>query len=395
MHRFTPMLSDRIKQLEPSPTLALDARVKLLEKQGEKIINLGLGEPDFATPKIIADAGITAIENGFTHYTPVAGIPELKNAIVGQLQSENGINYLAEEIVVGVGSKAILYNIFQVLCNPGDEVILATPTWSTYLEQIKLAGAKSKQVELSPPFKLTAKEIEKKITKKTKVILLNSPCNPTGAIIERSELEKIAALAVKHDLFVVSDEIYDQLRYTKAPYISIASLGEAIKSRTITVNGFSKTYAMTGWRIGFAAGPKEIISALAAFQSQTTSNTSSIAQKAGVAALKEGKKSASEMRTEFAARREFLIREFEKIKQLEFTAPEGAFYFFVSIKKLLSEKYPTSTDWCAGLLDQEKIAVVPGEAFEAPGYFRLSFAASLSDLQKGADGIARFIESKK
>lgn len=386
------MLSTRIKQLNPSPTVSLDGKVKELQSSGVQVINLGLGEPDFPTPTIIGEAGIEAIKNGFTHYTAVSGIPELRNAVATQLHLENGLKYPTDEIIIGAGTKAILYNIFQALCNPGDEILLATPTWSTYLEQIKLAGGMPVQILLAPPFKLTAVELEKNISKKTKIILLNSPCNPTGAIIDREELEKIARLAVKHKLFVVSDEIYDKLRYTKAPYISIASLGEEIKKRTIIVNGFSKTFAMTGWRIGFAAGPKEIISALASLQGQITSCPSSISQKAALAAIKEGKEPALSMLSEFAARREFLIREFGKNKKLFFTAPEGAFYFFVSVKKLLSEKYPTSTAWCEGLLEKEKIAVVPGEAFEAPGYFRLSFAASLADLQKGVEGIVRFIQ---
>ncbi|MFA6105834.1 MAG: pyridoxal phosphate-dependent aminotransferase [Patescibacteria group bacterium] len=385
------MLTERLKQLTPSPTVSLDTKIKELQTKGIPIINLGLGEPDFATPKIISDAGIDAIESGFTHYTTVAGIPELRNAIATELQKENGLKYNSDEIIVGVGSKAILYNIFLALCNPGDEVLVATPTWNTYLEQIKLAGGIPVTVPLAPPFKLTAAELEKNLSKKTKIILLNSPSNPTGAVIEREELEQIARLAVKHNLYVISDEIYERLRYAKTPYISIASLGEEIKKRTIVVNGFSKTYAMTGWRIGFAAGPKEIISALSSLQGQITSCTSSIAQKAALAALKESKESVTEMLTEFAARREYLIREFSKLKKLSFSAPEGAFYFFVSIKKLLSEKYPTSEAWCSGLLEKEHLAVVPGEAFESPGYFRLSFAASFTDLKKGIESIKKFI----
>ena len=389
------MLSKRIKQLKPSPTISLDAKVKELQAKGIPVINLGLGEPDFATPKVIGEAGIDAINNGFTHYTAAAGIPELKNAIANDLQKESNVVYKSDEIIVGVGSKAILYNIFQTLCDRGDEVIVATPTWSTYLEQIKLAEGTPVTIQLEPPFKLTAEAVAKKITKKTKIILLNSPCNPTGAVIEREELEKIAALAVKHKIYVISDEIYDKLRYSKTPYISIASLGEEIKKYTIIVNGFSKTYAMTGWRVGYAAGPKEIISALTALQGQITSNTSSIGQKAAVAALKYGQEEAQKMHAEFSARREHLIREFGNIKELSFTAPEGAFYFFVSIKNLLNDVYPSSSEWCTGLLEAEHVAVVPGEAFEAPGFFRMSFAASMPDLDKGVEGIKRFIKKLK
>lgn len=386
------MLSHRIQNLEPSPTLSLDAKVKQLQKQGEKIINLGLGEPDFDTPESIGAAGIKAIKDGFTHYTPAAGIPELRAAIATHLKKLNKINYKPEEIIVGVGSKALLYNLFQVLCNEGDEVLVATPTWSTYLEQIKLAGAVPVEIPLEPPFKLIAENIEEKITPRTKIILLNSPGNPTGAMIDFDELKKIGDLAVEKNVFIISDEIYDRILYTNTKFVSIASLGEEIKKHVITVNGFSKSYAMTGWRIGFAAGPKEIIDGLIALQGQVTSNTSSIAQKAAITALEGDQAPVEMMRDEFAKRRDFLIKEIGTISNLIFTPPEGAFYFFVGVLDLLdADRCPTSAAWCAGLLEQQKIAVVPGEAFHAPGYFRLSFAASMDDLKKGVEGIKKFV----
>lgn len=384
------MLSTRIQQLEPSPTLSLDGKVKEMEKQGRKIINLGLGEPDFSTPKNISKAGIKAIESGFTHYTAVAGIPELRKAIADNLNN-SGLKYTPDEIIVGVGSKSILYNIFQVLCNPGDEVILSTPTWSTYVEQIKLSGAVPVLIPLDPPFKLQAEQVTQKISAKTKIILLNSPGNPTGAMIHESELKKIGELAVQKNIFIVSDEIYDRLTYGTR-HVSIASFSESIKKQTILVNGFSKSYAMTGWRIGFAAGPIQVIKGLSALQGQTTSNTSSIAQKAGVEALIGDQKSVEKMRKEFLKRRDFLVEEFGKINGLEFSAPEGAFYFFVSVKKLLNEKCPTSKTWCEKLLEEQGVAVVPGEAFKSPGYFRLSYAASMDDLKAGVAGIKKFIE---
>lgn len=384
------MLSQRIKNLEPSPTLSLDAKVKELEKNGEKIINLGLGEPDFPTPKNICEAGKKALDEGFTHYTQAAGILPLRQAIANYLRKFNNIEFSPDEIVVGVGTKTLLYNLFQVLCNPGDEVLVHTPTWSTYLEQIKLAGGVPVEITLESPFKLTANKLTEKITSKTKIILLNSPCNPTGAIIDEEELEKFGQVAAEKNIFIISDEIYDRINYGEKP-TSIASISEEIKNRIITVNGFSKAYAMTGWRIGWAAGPKEIIKALVSFQGQTTSNTFSIAQKAAIAALEENQSPVDEMRSEFEKRRNFLASELGKINGLEFTIPEGAFYFFVSVKNYLNPSMSTSTEFCRMLLEQDKVAVVPGEAFHAPGYFRLSFAASMTDLQKGVDGLNNFI----
>lgn len=386
------MLSARIQQLEPSPTLSLDAKVKELQKSGKTVINLGLGEPDFATPKNIGEAGISAIESGFTHYTPAAGIPELRITISEYLKKFNDLDYSPEEIVVGVGSKAILYNIFQTICNPGDEVIVHAPTWATYLEQIKLAGGVPVLIELKPPFKLTAKVLEHKITSRTKIILLNSPGNPTGSMIEDEELKNIGELAVRKNILIVSDEIYDRITFGKK-HLSIASISEEIKKQTITVNGMSKSYAMTGWRIGFAAGPKKIVNGIVALQGQTTSGTSSIAQKAAIEALSGDQTAVEEMRKEFEKRRDFLFEEFKRIKNLEFYLPDGAFYFFVSVNKLLNDRLPTSANWCEALLEKEGVAVVPGEAFKSPGYFRLSYAASMDELKKGAEGIKKFIEN--
>jgi aspartate aminotransferase len=377
------MISSRIQQLAPSPTLALDAKVKELQAQGKQVINLCLGEPDFDTPKHIQQAAIEAMHGGFTHYTATAGIPELRQAIAEKFLQDNKLEYDPSQIVVGVGSKQLLYHAFQVLCNEGDEVLVHTPTWSTYVEQIKLAQAKPVLVPLAPPFKLKAVDIEAYLTPRTKVILLNSPCNPTGAIIEREELEKIAQLAVKNKLYIISDEIYEKILYGGTHY-SIASFGEEIRKRTITINGFSKAYAMTGWRIGYAAGPKDIIKSMVDLQSQTTSNTSSIAQKAAVAALRGSQDQIGKMVNEFSARRSFLLKKLSDVKELDIIKPEGAFYLWVSVKKLLNSTSPTSQIWCERLLIESKIAVVPGEAFLYPGYFRLSFATSMSELEVAA-----------
>ncbi len=387
------MLANRIKNLEPSPTLAIDAKVRDLVRKGKEIANLGVGEPNFATPKYICDAAREAIREGFTHYTPAGGIPELRMEIAEYLRKKNNLNYSPEEIMVGAGSKSILYNLFQILCDPDDEVIITTPTWGTYFEQIKLSGALPVEIPLLPPFKLQAENLRNKITAKTKVILLNSPSNPTGAIIDEVELKKIGELAVKKNLYIVVDEIYGQMTYGNKRCVSIASLGEEIKKRTITVNGFSKSFAMTGWRVGFAAGPKEIIEVAIALQGQTTFANSSISQKAALTALQGKDDEVKKMQTEFTARHDYLTKELAGIDGIDFTEPDGAFYFFVSIKNLLSTKYPTSAAWCEGLLDKEQVAVVPGEAFHAPGYFRLSYGAALDEVKKGVEGIKRFIRS--
>ena len=385
------MLADRIKNLEPSPTLAIDAKVRDLVRQGKEIANLGVGEPNFATPKYICDAAAAAIREGFTHYTPAGGIPELRRAIAEYLRKKNNLDYSPEEIMVGAGSKSLLYNLFQILCESGDEVIIPTPAWGTYFEQIKLSGALLVEVPLTPPFKLRADDLIKKITPKTKVILLNSPSNPTGAIIDEAELQKIGELAVKKNLYIIADEIYGQMTYGEKRCVSIASLGEEITKRTITVNGFSKSFAMTGWRIGFAAGPKEIIDIAIALQGQTTFANSSVSQKAALAALRGGGDDVQKMQAEFTARHDYLIKELAGIDGIEYTEPDGAFYFFVSIKNLLSKKYPTSAAWCEGLLDKEQVAVVPGEAFHAPGFFRLSYGAALEEVKKGVKGIKKFV----
>ncbi len=394
------MLSRRIQALAPSPTLALDARVKLIQAQGIKVVNLGLGEPDFPSSNTAKQGAIDALAQNFTHYTPAAGIPQLRQAIAHKLASENNLNYSPDEIVVSVGTKQLLYNAFQVLCNPGDEVLVATPTWSTYLEQIKLAEAVPVLIPLTAPFQLTAAEVADHITPQTKVLVLNSPANPTGAMISPTELVKIAKLAVEKKLLVVSDEIYEKIIYTQA-HVSIASLNPEIKARTLTVNGFSKAYAMTGWRIGYAAGPADIIKGLVALQGQVNSGTSSISQYAALAALEGDQTSVSEMCAEFAARREMVLKKLAKISQLIVQEPEGAFYLFVSLAKILNQPQPngrtysTSAAWCQALLEETRVAVVPGEAFEMPGFFRLSFATSRTELTTGLKNISTFVNGAK
>ncbi|MBI4973617.1 pyridoxal phosphate-dependent aminotransferase [Candidatus Roizmanbacteria bacterium] len=387
------MLSKRILKLQPSPTFAIDAKVKQMQLEGIPVINLTLGEPDFPTPKYIQEAGVCAIRDGFTHYTATAGILDLRKAIVAKLAQENGVNYTPQEIAVGVGAKQLLYHVFQVLCETGDEVIVPTPTWSTYIEQIILTGAKPILIPLKFPFKITALNIKKHITNKTKVILLNSPSNPTGSLIEKNELKKIAQIAVEKGIYVISDEIYEKIIYEKKHY-SIASFGEKIKQLTIIINGFSKTYAMTGWRIGYAAGPQKIIQAMINLQGQTTSNTSSISQKAAVVALSGDQLPIKKMIKEFKKRRDFLCRALTQMTDLSWEKPEGTFYLFVNIQKLLNKKYPTSEKWAEALLSVASVAVIPGEAFYAPGYIRICFTTSIKNLSEGVKNINTFIKNK-
>lgn len=372
--------------------MALDAEVKKMQAAGVPVVSLGVGEPDFATPTPISNAAKQALDEGFTHYTASAGITELKQAIADKLKEENNCNYTTEEIIINPGSKFSLYLTFQVLCNPGDEVLIPTPTWSTYIEQVKMTGATPVLIPLSAPFKLTATDLEKYASPKIKAILLNTPSNPTGAVIDPAELEKIAELAVSKNWWIITDEIYEKIIYSNK-HLSVASLSPEIKAKTITINGFSKAYAMTGWRLGYTAASKEIISAMNAIQSQTTSNACSIAQKAALGAFTpETETTVQAMVKEFTARRQLVLDHLSPIKKLGVTAPEGAFYFFVSIEKLLGNTYPTSAKWCEALLTEKKVAVVPGEAFAAPGYFRLSFACSRETLQKGLQGITQFIQ---
>lgn len=386
------MLANRIKQLQPSPTIAMDTKAKQMQADGINVINLTAGEPNFCTPKNICQAGKKAMDAGYTHYLPNAGIEKLRVTIAKKLKQDNNLEYTPNEIVVGVGTKQILYSAFQVLCEVGDEVIVPTPTWSTYIEQIKLAGGKPVIIQLQAPFKLKASDVEKYITKKTKIIVLNSPCNPTGAIIEKDELKKIAQLAVKNQIYIVSDEIYEKIVYQKKNY-SIASLLPKAKNYVLTINGFSKAYAMTGWRIGYAAGPKEIIQGMVALATQTTSGTASISQYAALEALNGSQKPMRKMVSEFKKRGDCLYKNLRKIKELKTLKPEGAFYLFPNIEKLLGKKYPTSTAWAEALLEKECVAVVPGEAFCAPGYIRISYATDLKTLTTGIKKIQNFINT--
>ncbi len=383
------MLANRIKTLSPSATLALNAKVLAMKKQGLKIFNFGLGEPDFDTPQNIKQAAKIAIEQGFTKYTPEAGIPELRLAICQKLKRENNLTYQPENIMTSNGAKQVLYNIFQVLVNPGDEVILPSPYWFTYQEQIKLAGGRPVFCLTGSDFKLKAKAVADKISPQTKILILNSPSNPSGAIIEKQELEKIAQLAIKHHFYVISDEVYEHFVYDGKRNFSLACLGEEIKNLTLTVNAVSKTYAMTGWRIGWAAGPQEVIKAMNNLQSHSTSCACSIAQKAALEALTGEQESVAKMIKEYDKRRLYVYKHFNQMPGFNCQKPAGAFYAFIEASKIIPGRFKGSVDFANFLLEKAHVAIVPGIVFgqEWDNFFRFSFAASLEEIKVGIQKI--------
>ncbi|MGB9711105.1 MAG: pyridoxal phosphate-dependent aminotransferase [Thermodesulfovibrio sp.] len=389
------MLAERTKKIKPSATLAVDSRAKELKAKGMDVINFGVGEPDFDTPEHIKEAAIKAIKDGFTKYTPVGGIDELKEAIIEKLERDNGLKYEKANILVSCGAKHSLYNIAQALFGPGDEVIIPAPYWVSYPDQVLLNDAKPVIVETTEDndFMLSVEILKENITSRTKAIILNSPSNPTGFIYTKKALEEIAEIALKHNLYIISDEIYEKLIYDGGKHISIASLSEEVKNKTIVVNGLSKSHAMTGWRIGYAAGPEEIIKTMTKIQSQSTSNPTSIAQKAAVAALRGPQNCVAEMRQEFEKRRDHLVKELNSIPGISCKMPKGAFYAFPNIEKILGKNgINSSMDLSIYLLEKALVAVVPGSAFGAEGYIRISYATSMENLSKGINRIRKALE---
>ncbi|MEK6657924.1 MAG: pyridoxal phosphate-dependent aminotransferase [Nitrospirota bacterium] len=394
------LLAKRVSKLKPSPTLAIDAKAKAMIAQGIDVVNFGVGEPDFDTPDNVKEAAIRAINNGFTKYTAVGGTDELKEAIAKKLQSDNNLTYSKNQIIVSCGAKHSLYNIAQVLFGKGDEVIIPAPYWVSYPDQVILNDAKPVILNTKEEnnFMLSAKELKKKITKKTKAIILNSPSNPTGSAYDKNILEEIAEIAVKKKIFIVSDEIYEKIIYDGFKHISIASLNEKIKNLTIVVNGLSKSHSMTGWRIGYAAGPDEIISAMNKVQSQSTSNPASISQKAAVEALKGPQDFIAKMLNEFDKRRRYIVERLNKIKGVTCAMPKGAFYAFPNVSKLYGKSYngkniKDSSDLANYFLDKAQAAVVAGDAFGADDYIRFSYATSMGNIKKGIDRIEDAINS--
>ena len=392
-------ISKRASSIKPSPTLAISAKAKKLKSEGVDIINFGIGEPDFDTPQNIKKAAIDAINNGFTKYCPVSGTPDIKKAIITKLKEDNNLDYSPEEIIVSCGAKHSVYNIFQAVFNPGDEVIVPSPYWVSYPDMAILAGALPVIVSTDDKtnFKVTAKQIEHVITPKTKALILNSPSNPTGNTYTFDELKEIAKVCVEHHLLIISDEIYEKLVYDNFKYYSIAQVSKEVQNQTLVVNGVSKAFAMTGWRIGYCAGPKDIIAAMTKIQSQSTSNPTSISLKATTEALNGPKDEMEKMRQEFEKRRNYIVEKLNSIDGIKCVKPNGAFYVFPNISKLLGKKYSNKTintdvELCEYLLDNARIAVVPGSAFGLPGYIRLSYATSMENIIEGISRLEKTVK---
>jgi len=386
-----PGLSLRAGLLKPSPTLSITAKANALKAQGVDVVSFGAGEPDFNTPEAICETTIAAIRAGFTKYTPSAGIKELREAIAQKLTHENHVPTTADQVVVSCGAKHSVYNCMQLLLDPGDEVLLIAPYWMTYAEQIKLAGGVPVVVYTTAEtgFVPTIAEIAEKVTARTKAIVINSPSNPTGAVLPRAFLEELAALAVDKGFWVISDEIYEKLIYGET-HVSIASLNEEIAAQTITIGGCSKTYAMTGWRIGFAAAPLTLAKAMSNFQDQVTSNPTSFVQKGAVTAFQLPPNQVEAMREEFQARRDLIVGLLADVPGFKILAPKGAFYAFVDVRGALTSAVADDVALSAYLLAEAKVSVIPGSVFEGAGHLRLSYAASRHDIERG---VARIREA--
>ena len=396
------MLSQRARKIKPSPTLAIDAKAKAMKAQGADVVNFGVGEPDFDTPDNIKEAAIRAIRDGFTKYTPVGGIADLKDAIIEKFRKDNGLDFKQEEVIVSCGAKHSLYNISQALLSPGDEVLIPSPYWVSYPDQVLLNDAVPVFIKTDEDnsFMIKPELLASHITKKTKALILNSPCNPTGLTYDRKTLEKLAEIILKHNLYIVSDEIYEKLTYDGHAHVSIASFSREVREKTIVVNGLSKAFAMTGWRIGYAAGPKEIIKAMTNIQSQSTSNPTSIAQKAAVEALTGPQDFISTMLAEFDRRRKFLVGELNAIPGMHCLTPTGAFYAFPNTSSFYgrsdgNKNISSSSELAMYLLEKANVALVHGEAFGDDRYLRMSYATSLEEIQKGVNRIRDTLDRLK
>jgi aspartate aminotransferase len=381
-------LSARATSLTPSLSLSIDSKAKAMKAEGIDICSFGAGEPDFDTPEHIKAAAMAALETGFTKYTPSSGIPELRQAIADKLLTENHVDYKASQIIVSVGAKHSCYNAIDATCEDGDEVIIPAPYWLSYPEMVRLAGADPIFVQTKEEngWKLTADEFENAMTPRTKMIILNSPCNPTGAVYTREELQAIANVAAEEEILILSDEIYEKIIYDDTKHVSIASLGKEFYDLAITVNGFSKSYAMTGWRLGYLGAPEPIAKAVDSIQSHSTSNPCSFAQKGALAAIKGDQQPVNDMRDEFNLRREYMVERFSKIPNITFVRPQGAFYVLVNVSKFGL----TSQNFADRLLSKANVAVVPGIAFGDDRTLRFSYATSMDVIKKGIDRFEEF-----
>ncbi len=395
-------LSKKFTSISPSPTLAIDAKFKQMKADGMNVVGFGAGEPDFDTPQHIKDAAIKAINDGLTKYTPASGILPLKKAVCDKLKKDNNLEYEPSQIVISNGAKHSLMNVFGAILNPGEEVIIPAPYWVSYSEMVKLNDGKPVILYAGEEdgFKISAKRIEENITDKTKAIIINSPSNPTGMIYTEEELRSIAAVCLKHNIFIVSDEIYEYLIYDGKKHFSIAQISDEVKDITIIINGVSKTYAMTGWRIGYTASNEKIAKAMSNVQSHATSNPNSIAQYAALAALTGPKDELEKMIAEFSKRRDYMCERIEKIDGVSSLKPNGAFYVMMNISKLFGKQINgktinTADDFADAFLENKLVAVVPGTGFEAKDFVRWSYATSLENIKEGLDRLESFLKELK
>lgn len=392
------VISQRARKISPSPTLAMAAKAKQMRADGIDVVSFDAGEPDFDTPQHIKDAACKSLQEGFTKYTPVAGTPDLKRAICEKLKADNGLDYEPSQIIVSLGAKHSIYNAVLATIDPGDEVIIPAPYWVSYPEIVKMADGVPVYVETdeSTGFTMPIERLKEAITPKTRMLILNSPSNPTGGVYNRTQIEEIAQLAVDKGFYVLSDEIYEKIIYDGRKHVSIASLGPEIKKLTITVNGFSKAYSMTGWRLGYVAAEKEIVDAMEAIQSHSASNMVSFTQPAAVAALKGPQDVVDKMVSEFDRRRKYIVERLNSIDGVKCTMPGGAFYVFPNVSGLFGRRHGNKTidgsdAFCAFALEEARIATVAGSGFGADNYVRFSYATSIENIEKGMDRLAEAV----
>ena len=384
-------LAERATILTPSLTLSIDSKAKAMKAEGIDVCSFGAGEPDFDTPEHIKAAAMASLDGGFTKYTPSSGIPELRQAISDKFKADNHIDYKPNQIIVSNGAKHSCYNAILATCQPGDEVIIPAPYWLSYPEMVRLAGADPVFVPTREEnnWKMTPEEFESAMTPRTKMVIINSPGNPTGSVYSRSELEALVEIAATEDIFILSDEIYEKLTYDGTEHVSVASLSKTAYDLTITINGFSKAYAMTGWRLGYLAAPEPVARAIDAIQSHSTSNPCSFAQKGGLAALKGDQSAVEDMRAEFDLRRQYMVERLKSIARITVVEPKGAFYALANISKLGLN----STNFAEKLLSKHHVAVVPGVAFGDDRTIRLSYASGLDIIKKGLDRLEEFCKT--
>ena len=390
-------LANRVMALTPSTTLAITAKAKELKAKGEDVIGLGAGEPDFNTPQHILDAAVKSMNEGHTKYTPSAGLPALKQAIIKKFEKDQGLVYKPNEIIVGNGAKHVLYTLFQVILNDGDEVIIPTPYWVSYPEQVKLAGGVPVYIEGQEQnhFKITPQQLRQAISDKTKAVIINSPSNPTGVLYSAEELVELGNICLEEDILIVSDEIYEKLVYFGAKHVSIAQLSDELKEQTILINGVSKSHSMTGWRIGYAAGNRQIVEAMTNLASHSTSNPTTTAQYAAIAAYNGTQEPVEEMRQAFEKRLEIIYDQLIAIPGFTCVKPQGAFYLYPNVKEASEMAgYNNVDDFVEALLVEAKVAVIPGSGFGTPDNIRLSYATSLELLEKAVERMREFVASK-